>query len=158
MIVTPAMTPKICQHDACRREFYRSGRPEQRFCSIECHRADRYGSRPTYRRCEHCAETFELGRRKAKRFCSARCVALWRERLARLRRMKNPTPPRPRVRRKPGRLEWTIFGAERGRGMAPNRRQVRHAPVGWLKLLERSGYARVGSLRHLDRPTRDGRG
>jgi hypothetical protein len=134
------MTPRACKH--CQRDFYRSGRPEQRFCSIECHRADRYGSRPTSRRCEHCLDTFELGRRKSKRFCSARCVALWRERLARLRRMHLPPPP-PRVRRKPGRIEWSISGMHRGRGMAPTPKKQWYAPrdgTGWARLLWRSGF------------------
>lgn len=74
------------------------------------------------------------GRQKHKRFCSPSCVATWREREKRLNRP--PAPPRS-VRRKPGRLEWSISGAERSRGMAPTPRDP------WRQLLTRIGYARV---------------
>jgi hypothetical protein len=97
---------------------------------------------PTSRRCEHCGEVFVLGRRKKKRFCTARCVALWRERLARLRRMKLPPPP-PRVRRKPGRIEWKISGGQNSRGMAPTPKRQIYVPrpgSGWSRLLWRSGF------------------
>jgi hypothetical protein len=138
MIVTPAMTPKLCQH--CQIPFYRSGRPEQRFCSQDCWRADRYKDRQTNRRCECCPSVFSTeGRRKHKRFCSPSCVATWREREKRLNR---PPPPPRTGRRKPGRLEWTISGMQRSRGMAPSPRPPA-SPPGWVNLLTRLGYARV---------------
>lgn len=139
MVVHNAMTPKQCEH--CQRDFYRSGRPEQRFCSIECHRAVRYGvDRPTSRRCESCPTVFELGpRQKRKRFCSMHCVGIWREREKRL----NRPPSSPRIRKKPGRIEWSIGGMHRGRGMAPTPRLATPLPSAWTSLLTRLGYARV---------------
>jgi hypothetical protein len=129
------MCVKNCEH--CQREYRRSGRPEQRFCSHECFRDFRYKDRQTSRRCENCPTVFELGRRKAKRFCTARCVAIWREREKRL----NRPPAPPRVRRKPGRIEWSIGGMHRSRGMAPTPRSP------WYELLRRVGFSRTGRTR-----------
>jgi hypothetical protein len=130
------MSVKICEH--CEREYQRSGRPEQRFCSQECFRASRYKDRPTSRRCENCPTIFELGcRQRRKRFCSPRCVALARERLKRITRPPSP----PRARRKPGRIEWSIGGMHRSRGMAPTPRSP------WYELLRRVGFSRTGRRR-----------
>jgi hypothetical protein len=127
------MCVKNCEH--CQREYRRSGKPAQRFCSQECFRAERYRDRPTSRRCECCPVVFSTeGRRKHKRFCSPSCVATWREREKRL----NRPPAPPRVRRKPGRIEWSLGGMQRSRGMAPRPRSP------WYELLSRVGFSRTG--------------
>lgn len=105
---------KTCEH--CKTEFKRYGRPEQRFCSVKCASVIHLKARPTLR-CEHCGGSFRnVGRQQRKRFCSVRCIALWRERVKRLNRPKSQPP---RVRKAPGRIEWSIFGNERSRGIAP---------------------------------------
>ncbi|TYO65488.1 hypothetical protein FXV83_16260 [Bradyrhizobium hipponense] len=96
--------------------------------------------RPTSRRCECCPTVFPIGaRQKNKRFCSMHCVGLWREREKRLNRKPEP----PRIRRKPGRLEWKISGGQNSRGMAPSPRSPSSSPPRWADLLTRLGYARV---------------
>jgi hypothetical protein len=67
-------------------------------------------------------------------------VATWREREKRLNR---PPAPPSAGRRKPGRLEWTISGMQRSRGMAPTPRRQSYVPrqgSGWSRLLWRSGF------------------
>jgi hypothetical protein len=118
-----------CEH--CETGFRRYGRKSQRFCSVRCSHEIKVAGRPTSRRCECCPTVFPIGsRQKNKRFCSMHCLGIWREREKRL----NRPPLTPRVRRKPGRIEWSIGGMHRSRGMAPAPRSP------WHQLLRRLGY------------------